>query len=57
MPEHRCANVGAFPCKAHLQADTMDELMRKVAEHLRTVHAVKTPTATILNYVAKMATK
>ncbi|MGH2689874.1 MAG: DUF1059 domain-containing protein [Actinomycetota bacterium] len=57
MPEHRCANVGAFPCKAELKADTMDELMRKVADHLQTVHAVKTPTATILNYVAKMATK
>jgi predicted small metal-binding protein len=57
MVEHRCANVGAFPCKAKLQADNMDELVRKVADHLQRVHAVKTPTATILNYVAKMATR
>jgi predicted small metal-binding protein len=55
--EHRCANVGAFPCKAKLQADNMDDLMRLVADHLQRVHAVKTPTATILNYVAKMAAK
>jgi hypothetical protein len=35
----------------------MDDLLRQVAEHLRVRHAVKTPTATIMNFVAKVATK
>jgi hypothetical protein len=33
----------------------MDELLRKVSDCLRENHAVKTPTATIMNYVAKLA--
>ena len=57
MVEHRCANVGAFPCKTVIRGDSVDEVLRRVADHLREVHAVKTPTATIMNYVAKMATK
>lgn len=35
----------------------MDDLLRRVADHLREKHAVKTPTATIMNFVAKVATK
>lgn len=57
MFEHRCSNVGAFPCKGHFKADSMDDLLRKVAEHLQDRHEVKAPTKTIMNYVAKMATK
>ena len=57
MYEHRCANIGAFTCKAVFRADSMDELLKVVADHARTKHEVRTPTATIMNYVAKMATK
>ena len=57
MPEHRCSNVGAFTCNGHFKAETKDELMRQVARHLREEHNVKTPTQTLMNYVAKMATK
>jgi hypothetical protein len=35
----------------------MDDLLRQVADHLRVRHAVKTPTATIMNYVAKVSQK
>jgi hypothetical protein len=35
----------------------MDDLLRQVADHLRVKHAVKTPTATVMNYIAKVAQK
>lgn len=35
----------------------MDDLLRQVAEHLRARHDVKQPTATFLNYYAKVAAK
>jgi predicted small metal-binding protein len=53
--EHRCANIGAASCNRVFRAETMEELLRIVAEHARKQHAVKTPTATIMNYVARMA--
>ena len=49
--------MGAFTCKGTFRADSMDDLLRQVADHLRERHAVKTPTATIMNYIAKMAQK
>ena len=33
-------------------AATKDELLRKVAQHLATVHRVDPPTRTIMSYVA-----
>lgn len=57
MFEHRCSNVGADSCNGRFTAGTEDELLRKVADHLREKHAVKTPSQTIMNYIAKMASK
>jgi predicted small metal-binding protein len=57
MPEHRCVNVGAISCNGHFRADTMEELLRQVAKHLKEKHAVATPTQTVMNYVVKMAGK
>ncbi len=54
MPvEFRCSDIGADTCKKHFVAATLDELMGQVAEHLRTVHRVKTPTQTLMTYIAK----
>ena len=55
MPEIRCADTGAFTCRAHFSAETMEDLLRQVAEHLRVRHDVKQPTQTFLNYCAKVA--
>ena len=44
-----------FTCKGAFKADTMDELLQLVAQHLRERHAIQKPTATIMNYVAKKA--
>ncbi|MGH7425642.1 MAG: DUF1059 domain-containing protein, partial [Candidatus Methylomirabilales bacterium] len=48
MFEHRCSNVGADSCNGRFTAGTEDELLRKVADHLREKHAVKTPSQTIM---------
>lgn len=54
MPvEFRCADIGADTCTKHFVAMTWDELMAQVAEHLRVVHRVKTPTRTLMTYIAK----
>lgn len=57
MYEHRCTNVGAASCKGVFRAETMDALLELVAEHTRRDHNVKASTATIMNYVAKLAKK
>jgi len=54
MPvEFRCADIGADTCRRHFVADSWDELMSQVAEHLSSVHMVRTPTQTLMTYIAK----
>lgn len=54
MPvEFKCADIGADTCREHFVAGTCEELMDQVAEHLRTVHRVRTPTQTLMTYIAK----
>ena len=54
MPvEFKCSDIGADTCKRHFIATTQDELMDQVAEHLRLVHSVRTPTQTLMTYIAK----
>jgi predicted small metal-binding protein len=48
-----CAWIGADTCDWAPVADSQEEMLRKVAEHLATVHRVKAPTQTILTFVAK----
>lgn len=51
--EFRCADIGADTCSKHFIAETWGELMDQVSEHLRVVHRVKTPTQTLMTYIAK----
>ncbi|HEX2179133.1 MAG TPA: DUF1059 domain-containing protein [Actinomycetota bacterium] len=54
MPvEFRCSDIGADTCKKHFVAQTWEELMDQVADHLRIVHRVRTPTQTLMTYIAK----
>ena len=46
----RCADAGTAHCKARAQAETMEELMAHVKEHLLVKHGLKA-TATILKYL------
>lgn len=43
MPEVSCADVGSDTCQTRFKAESKDELMRQVADHLYKVHNVKTP--------------
>lgn len=54
MLQFRCVDVGA-DCKGHFTAETTEDLLKQVSEHLQTVHQIKTPTQTIMKYFTKMA--
>lgn len=57
MPvEFRCADIGADTCRQQFTAPTLEDLMEEIAEHLRTVHRVRTPTQTLMTYIAKKVT-
>ena len=49
-----CADSGTI-CPTVLSAHTRDELMRRLADHLKRDHRVRVPNATILNYMASLA--
>lgn len=54
MPvEFKCSDIGADTCTKHFIAETFEELMEQVSEHLRIVHRVRTPTQTLMTYIAK----
>jgi predicted small metal-binding protein len=48
MYEFGCASP---VCQTRLTSDDKDELMREVAEHVRTAHRIKVPTTSILDYL------
>ena len=48
-----CASIGAGTCKGHFEAAIRKVIMRQVADHLYRVHNIKTPTQTIMTYVAE----
>jgi predicted small metal-binding protein len=50
MPSIRCSDAGAT-CKVPITAPTKEELMQKLVDHLITIHNVRPPTKTILNYL------
>lgn len=56
MPQFKCVDVGA-ECKGHFSAESTEDLLKVVTEHLQTVHKIKMPTRTILSYVAKSSTE
>jgi predicted small metal-binding protein len=47
--EFGCTPAGSA-CRWKVRGATEDEVLAEVAEHARTVHKVKTPTDTIMNY-------
>ena len=49
-----CADSGTV-CPAVLSAHTREELMRRLADHLKREHRVRIPNATIMNYMASLA--
>ena len=49
-----CADSGTV-CPAVLSAYTQEDLMRRLADHLKRDHRVRAPNATILNYMASLA--
>ena len=52
MPEFQC---GSPVCHSRFTAPTKDELMRQVAEHVRTKHDIPVPTKSILGYLEATA--
>ncbi len=56
MPyEFRCANAGAEPCHGSFRADTEQELVEKVADHMRRKHNIKQFSTTLRNFILKKA--
>ena len=53
--QYACANAGASTCGFRTTWTDEADLRRQIANHLVTVHEVKTPTATIVNYLVKVA--
>jgi predicted small metal-binding protein len=48
-----CADSGSV-CPEVVSAHTNEELMRRLADHLKRDHRVRVPNATILNYMASL---
>ncbi|HEX9314723.1 MAG: DUF1059 domain-containing protein [Actinobacteria bacterium] len=53
--QYACANAGASTCGFRTTWTDEADLRRQIANHLVTVHEVKTPTATIVNYLVRVA--
>lgn len=53
--KYSCASVGADTCGFKTTATDKTDLARQLADHLVNVHAVKTPTQTIVRYLIKTA--
>lgn len=51
MVEFRCADAGTV-CTGVLRASSKEDLLRYVADHLSQQHGVRTPTQTIMSYMA-----
>jgi predicted small metal-binding protein len=47
--EFRCADVGVV-CKAAVRAETAEDLVAKIADHVDKVHGVPQLTQTLVNY-------
>ena len=52
---YSCAKAGAGTCGFQTSWTDETDLRNQLANHLVTVHDVKTPTATIVNYLVKVA--
>ncbi len=56
MPyEFRCADAGAAPCHGSVRAETEQELVEKVADHMREKHNIRQVTKTLQNFILRTA--
>lgn len=55
MAEFSCAAAGADSCGWKTSADSEEELVGKVADHLQKRHGVKVVSATLAKYAAAIA--
>ncbi|HEX2053384.1 MAG TPA: DUF1059 domain-containing protein [Actinomycetota bacterium] len=53
--KYSCASAGADTCGFSTTATDKADLARQLAQHLSTVHSVRTPTQTIVRYLIKCA--
>lgn len=53
--DYRCRNAGATPCRFRTETDDEAALRAQIVKHLADVHDVRTPTATIVNYLVETA--
>jgi predicted small metal-binding protein len=57
MAEFRCADAGAISCGWKAHAESEDELLGKVKEHLEHKHKVQHVTETLKKYALSVARK
>ncbi len=56
MPyEFRCADAGAEPCHGTVRAETEQELVEKVSDHMRKKHNIQQVSKTLQNFIRKTA--
>ena len=55
MLNYSCAAAGADTCGYRIEAENKSDLVRRLAEHLKSVHRVNQPTQTIISYLVKVA--
>ncbi len=53
--EFRCADAGAQPCHGSFRAETEQELVQKVADHMREKHNVQQVSQSLQNFILKTA--
>ncbi|MFN2489506.1 MAG: DUF1059 domain-containing protein [Actinomycetota bacterium] len=53
--ELRCVDAGCPSCRGHIQADSEEALKEQVAAHLKDKHGIEVPTATVMDYLVKLA--
>ncbi len=53
--EFRCADAGADPCHGSFRAETQQELVQKVADHMRNKHNVQQFSKSLENLILKRA--
>lgn len=52
--EFRCTDAGAT-CRGHFVADSEEELLRKVGDHLKEKHKIQNVSKTLQNYALQVA--
>ncbi len=51
--EFRCADAGATPCHGSFRAESEQELVQKVADHMKKKHNVQQFSKSLANFIVK----